>query len=134
MLEIGFGHKIPKLNFVSHLKISQENCREKILWSNMPKKVEKSGKTLISCLMGKIPYFRVFTLFLVCLVIKIFPTFLYFDPAVVFVTSQTLLLRLALAILWFVIFSSLLLLSSKDLENDFKRYGSMDMLYSKILI
>ena len=59
---------------------------------------------------------------------------MYFDAAVVFVTSQTLLLRLALAILWFVIFSSLLLLSSKDLENDFKRYGSMDMLYSKILI
>ena len=27
------------------------------------KKSEKSGKTLISCLMGKIPYFRVFPLF-----------------------------------------------------------------------
>ena len=28
MLEIGFGHKIPKLNFVSHLKISQENRKK----------------------------------------------------------------------------------------------------------
>ena len=62
MLEIGFGHKIPKLNFVSHLKISQENCRKKISWPNIPKKVEKSGKTLISWLMGKIPHFRVFPL------------------------------------------------------------------------
>ena len=31
VLEIGFGHKIPKLNFVSHLKISQENCRKNFL-------------------------------------------------------------------------------------------------------
>ena len=30
------------------------------LWPNIP---QKSGKTLISCLMGKIPYFRVFPLF-----------------------------------------------------------------------
>ena len=29
VLEIGFGHKIPKLNFVSHLKISQENLKKK---------------------------------------------------------------------------------------------------------
>ena len=29
MLEIGFGQKIPKLNFVSHLEISQENFRKK---------------------------------------------------------------------------------------------------------
>ena len=36
----------------------------------MIKHTKKSGKTLISCLMGKIPYFRVFPLFLVCLVIK----------------------------------------------------------------
>ena len=63
MLEIGFGHKIPKLNFVSHLKISQENLRKKSYDGTYNKKVEKSGKNLISCLMCKIPYFRVFPLF-----------------------------------------------------------------------
>ena len=63
MLEIGFGHKIPKLNFVSHLKISQENFRKKNYDQTYYKKVEKSEKTLISCLMGKIPHFRVFPLF-----------------------------------------------------------------------
>ena len=44
VLEIGFGLKIPKLNFVSHLKISQENCRKNFLWPNIPKKVEKVEK------------------------------------------------------------------------------------------
>ena len=63
MLEIGFGHKIPKLNFVSHLEISQENFRKKNYDQTYYKKVEKSEKTLISCLMSKIPYFRVFPLF-----------------------------------------------------------------------
>ena len=57
MLEIGFGHKIPKLNFVSHLKISQENLRKKSYDQTYYKKVENSGKTLISCLMCKIPLF-----------------------------------------------------------------------------
>ena len=63
MLEIGFGHKIPRLNFVSHLKISYENLRKKSYDGTYNKKVEKSGKNLISCLMCKIPYFRVFPLF-----------------------------------------------------------------------
>ena len=63
MLEIGFGHKIPRLDFVSHLKISQENLRKKSYDQTYHKKVEKSGKTLISSLMYKIPYFRVFPLF-----------------------------------------------------------------------
>ena len=62
MLKTGFDHKIPKLNFVCHLKISLENLRKKIDDQTYHKKVEKSGKTLISCLMGKIPYFRVFPL------------------------------------------------------------------------
>ena len=63
MLEIGFDHKTPKLNFVSNLKISLENLRKKSYDQTYHKKVEKSGKTLISCLMGKIHYFRVFPLF-----------------------------------------------------------------------
>jgi hypothetical protein len=63
VLEIGFGHKIPKLKIVSHLKISLENLRKKSYDQTYHKKMEKSGKTLISCLMGKIPYFRVFPLF-----------------------------------------------------------------------
>ena len=63
MLEIGFGHKIPRLNFVSDLKISQENLRKESYDQTYHKKVEKSGKTLISCLTGKIPYFRVFPFF-----------------------------------------------------------------------
>ena len=41
VLEIGFGHKIHKLNFVSHLEISQQNCKKKNLLPNIPKKVEK---------------------------------------------------------------------------------------------
>ena len=71
MLEIGVGHKIPKLNFVSHLEISQENLRNKSYDQTYHKKVEKCGKTLISCLMGKIPYFRVFSLFggIICQII-----------------------------------------------------------------
>ena len=77
MLEIGFDHKIPKLNFVSHLKISLENLRKKSYDQTYHKKVEKSGKTLISCLMGKIPYFRVFSLFggMICHII-LFSNFL----------------------------------------------------------
>ena len=63
MPEIGFGHEITKLNVVSHLKISLENLREKNHVIKHTKKMEKSGKTLISCLMGKIPYSRVFPLF-----------------------------------------------------------------------
>ena len=63
MLEIGFEHKIPKLNFVSYLKISLENLTKKSYDQTYHKKVEKSGKTLISCIIGKIPYFSVFPLF-----------------------------------------------------------------------
>ena len=63
MPEIGFDHEIPKLNVVSHLKFSLENLRKKSFDQTYHKKMEKSGKTLISCLMGKIPYFRVFPLF-----------------------------------------------------------------------
>jgi hypothetical protein len=63
VLEIGFGHKIPKLNFVAHSKIYQENLRKKSYYQIYHNKVEKSGKTLISCLMGKIPYFGVFPTF-----------------------------------------------------------------------
>ena len=63
MLEIGFDHKIPKVNFVSHLKISLENLTKKSYDQTYHKKVEKSAKTLISCIMGKIPYFRIFSLF-----------------------------------------------------------------------
>ena len=66
MLEIGFDHKIAKLNFVSHSKISLENLTKKIYdqtYQKKWKKVEKSGKTLISSLVGKISYFRVFPLF-----------------------------------------------------------------------
>ena len=81
MLEIGFGHKIPKVNFVSHLKISQENFRKKLYDQTYHKKVEKIGKTF-SCLMGKIPYFRVFPLFgdMICQMI-LFSNFLskYFN-------------------------------------------------------
>jgi len=58
VLEIGFGHKIPKLNFVSHLKLAKK-IEGKIF---MTKHTKKSGKTLISCLMDKIPYFRVVVL------------------------------------------------------------------------
>ena len=72
MLEIGFGHKIPKLNFVSHLKISQENFRKNFYDQAYHKKVEKSEKTLISCLMGNIPYFSFSDFFEACLVINIF--------------------------------------------------------------
>ena len=77
MPEIGFGHKIPKLNFVSHLEISQENFRKKFYDQTLCKKVEKSEITFISCLMGKIPYFRVFPPFggLICQMI-LFSNFL----------------------------------------------------------
>jgi hypothetical protein len=51
--EIGFGHEIPKLNVVSHLKISLENLRKKSYDQTYHKKMEKSGKTLISCFYGK---------------------------------------------------------------------------------
>ena len=63
MLEIGFDHKIPELDFVSHLKISIENLTKKSYDQTYHKKVENSGKTLISCIIGKIPYFSVFPLF-----------------------------------------------------------------------
>jgi hypothetical protein len=63
VLEIGFGHKIPKLDFVSRLKISQEILKKKSYDQTYHKKMEKSLKTLISCLMGKFPYFGVFPVF-----------------------------------------------------------------------
>ena len=55
--EIGFGHKIPKLNFVSHLKISQQNCRKKKLGPNIPKKSGKKWKNLNFLLNGQNPLF-----------------------------------------------------------------------------
>ena len=42
--EIGFGHKIPKLNFVSHLKISQENCKKNFYDQTYQKKWKKVEK------------------------------------------------------------------------------------------
>ena len=63
MLEIGFEHKIPKLNFVSNLKIRLENLRKKSYDQTYHKKVENRWKTSIFCLMGKIQNFRVFPLF-----------------------------------------------------------------------
>jgi hypothetical protein len=49
VLEIGFDQKIPKLNFVSHLKISLENLKKKIV----PQKSEKKWKNLNFLLNGQ---------------------------------------------------------------------------------
>ena len=59
MLEIGFGHKISKQTLFPIQKLALK------IWEkhHMIKYASKSEKTLISCLMGKIPYFRVFPLF-----------------------------------------------------------------------
>jgi hypothetical protein len=62
-LEPYFEHKIPKLNFVFHSKISLENLTKIFYDKQYHKKVEKNGKTLISFLVVKIPYFSVFPLF-----------------------------------------------------------------------
>ena len=50
MLEIGFSHKIPRLNFVSYLKISQENLRKKIY--DLIKHHLRNGDVLMSCALG----------------------------------------------------------------------------------
>jgi hypothetical protein len=42
--EIGFGHKMPKLNFVSHIKISQENLRKNQMTKHTSKRLKKVEK------------------------------------------------------------------------------------------
>ena len=69
MLEIGSGRKIPKLNFVSHLKISRENCRKTFLWPNIelwvetPKVFGFRGKASYCFEPGKFPAFILSFLF-----------------------------------------------------------------------
>ena len=53
MLEIGFGQQIPKLDFVSHLKISREKLRKNHMtkhtvknWQKLPGGKENQPKVL----------------------------------------------------------------------------------------
>ena len=75
MVEIGFSHKIPKLNFVSHLKISQGIFRKKFYDQTNQKKWKNSKIGVDFAIKQEIKVFPLFfTFFLVCLVIKWFPT------------------------------------------------------------
>ena len=53
MLEIGFDHKIPKLDFVSHLKVSLDNLKKQQHIANIPQKSEKKWKNLNFLLNGQ---------------------------------------------------------------------------------